>query len=112
MLIGVAPHGAVTFISEVYTGTMSDIEITKLCGIIDLIEPGDSAMADKGFLVEKMLTEKGAKLNIPPFVSKNRPFSQPEVQRTEEIATLRIHVERFIRRVKENHLFILLFPCL
>ena len=67
-LIGIAPHGLITFISKLYTGCMSDVEITKLCGIIDLLEPGDSVMADKGFTIDKMLQEKNVSLNIPPFL--------------------------------------------
>ena len=104
-LVGIAPHGAVTFISPLYTGNMSDNEITKLCGILDLIENGDSVMADKGFLVQSLLQEKGCTLNIPPFLRNHGQFTQKEVQETEEIASLRIHVERYIRRVKENHMF-------
>jgi hypothetical protein len=104
-LIAIAPHGAVTFVSPLYTGNMSDKEITKLCGILDLLEPNDSVMADKGFLVEDLLKEKQCTLNIPPFLRCQGQFSLPDVHLTEEIASLRIHVERFIRRVKENHMF-------
>ena len=91
--------------SALYTGSMSDKEITKLCGILDLLEPEDSVMADKGFLVEELLKDKKCSLNIPPFLRGQSQFSKAEIQQTEEIASLRIHVERFIRRVKENHIF-------
>ena len=40
-LICIAPYGAVTFVSFLYTGCMSDVEITKLSGILDILEPGD-----------------------------------------------------------------------
>ena len=104
-LVGIAPHGAVTFVSCLYTGNMSDNEITKLCGLTDLLDPGDSVMADKGFLVHRIIEEKGCTLNLPPFLRNKGQFSQSEVKETEEVASLRIHVERFIRRVKENHMF-------
>ena len=54
-LVGIAPHGALTFISSLYTaaGCMSDVEITEFCGIIDLLESADSIMADKCFLFFK-----------------------------------------------------------
>ena len=61
-LIGIAPHGVVTFVSPLYTGCMSDVEITQLSGILDLFEEGDSCMADKGFTIEKLLKEKNAHL--------------------------------------------------
>jgi len=46
-LLGISPHGVITFIS----GCMADVEITKLSGILDLLEENDSVMADKGFTI-------------------------------------------------------------
>ena len=57
-LLGISPHGAVTFISSLFTGSMSDVEITKLSGLLDLLEPGDDVMADKGFTIRKILQKK------------------------------------------------------
>ena len=68
-LLGIAPHGAVTFVSTLFTGCMSDVEITNLSGLIDLLEAGDDVMADKGFTIKKVLNEKQVTLNIPPFLS-------------------------------------------
>lgn len=96
-LIGISPAGCVTFISSLYAGSISDQSITKQCGIISCIEAGDSVMADKGFLIEQMLAESGAKLNIPPFLTKRGQFTKEEGEETQEIARLRIHVERAIR---------------
>ena len=41
----------------------------------------------------------------PPFLWIQAQFSSENVQQTETIASLRIHVERAIRRIKENHFF-------
>lgn len=35
-LVGIAPNGAVTFISFLYTDCMSDVEMNESCGLIDL----------------------------------------------------------------------------
>ncbi|XP_053399796.1 uncharacterized protein LOC123549883 [Mercenaria mercenaria] len=104
-LLGIAPHGAVTFVSSLFTGCISDVEITRLSGLLDLIEPGDDVMADKGFTIKNLLNEKQATLNIPPFLSSKRQFTQHEIKETEQIAKLRIHIERMNRRIKEYHLF-------
>lgn len=104
-LLGISPHGLVTFISPLYTGCMSDVEITKLSGILELLEPGDDVMADKGFTLKKVLQEKNVTLNIPAFLSCKKRFTAEEIKETEQIAKLRIHIERVNRRIKENHLF-------
>jgi len=104
-LVGISPHGAVTFISHLFTGSMSDIAITKLSGILDLMQPGDMIMADKGFKIEKLLEGKKVALNLPPFLSNMQQFTPEEVSQTEEIASAPIHVERAIRRIKEFKVF-------
>ena len=58
-LVGIAPHGAITFVSALHTRSISDEEITRVSGILDLLEPGDTVMADKGFDIGDMLREKG-----------------------------------------------------
>lgn len=104
-LVGIAPHGAVTFISALYYGCMSDIEITKLCGIIELLEPGDQIMADKGFVLNKLLQGTGITIATPHFLCADGQFSSSQVEDNQKIASLRIHVERHIKRVKEYKLF-------
>ncbi|RXN15772.1 zinc finger protein 502-like isoform X2 [Labeo rohita] len=103
-LIGVAPCGPVTFVSSLFTGSISDQELTKQSGILDLLEPGDAWMADKGFTIKSMLAERGAKLIIPPFKTAAQ-FSKEDAERTQAIACLQIIVERAIRRVKEFHIW-------
>ena len=82
-------------------------------GVLDnpqLLEDGDGVMADKGFTIEDLLSPLNCSLNIPPFLSEKVQFSKEDVERTQKIAKLRIHVERAIRRVKENHLFDAVIP--
>ena len=35
-LVGISPSGAITFISQLYTGSMSDREIVERSGVLDL----------------------------------------------------------------------------
>ena len=104
-LIGITPCGAICLVSTLYTGGISDKEIPGCSGILDLLEAGDSVMADKGFDIGNMLQEYNVELNIPPFLENQGQFSTQDVQKTKTIASLRIHVERAIRRVKEYHFF-------
>ena len=65
-LVGIAPSGAITFVSDLYAGRVSDKQIVRQCGILNLLEPGDDIMADRGFDIENDLP-KDVTLNIPPF---------------------------------------------
>ena len=109
-LIGIAPNGTVTFVSDLFTGSISDVEITRQCGILDLLEPGDSVMADKGFTIKKDLTQRGVMLNLPPFLGSSGQFTPSEVLETQSVAKARIHVERAIERIKRNSIFSSPFP--
>ena len=61
-------------------------------------------MADKGFVIDKILSEVGATLIMPPF-KRGARFTREDTEKTQNIARLRILVERAIRRVKEYHIW-------
>ena len=61
-------------------------------------------MADKGFTVEDLLP-LGVKLNIPPFHCSSIQMPAKEVVWTQEIASLRINVERVINKIKNFHIW-------
>ncbi|EEC19603.1 hypothetical protein IscW_ISCW013888 [Ixodes scapularis] len=66
-------------------------------------------MADKGFKITDLLHKLGVILNIPPFLNRGK-FSVEEVEEIQDIAALRIHVERRIQRIKTFHIFDRPFP--
>ncbi len=104
-LVGCSPTGTLTFISELYAGSVSDKELTRLCGILNLVEPGDAVMADKGFdtSYDNIMLVRDVELNIPPF-AKGTQMSSKTVVKTRQIASCRIHVERCISRIKQYHI--------
>ena len=104
-LIGISPSGAVTFVSDLYPGSISDKELTRRSGILDLLEEGDSVMADRGFDIKEDLALLGVRLNIPPFMRGKKQFDETELVETRRIATLRIHVERAMEQLKNFHIF-------
>ena len=113
-LEGVGAKGDIMFVSQLYTGSVSDKEITVRSGFLNLLEnklsvneilPGDSIMADKGFDIEPMLKKMGLCLNIPPFLGETPQFDEADVLKTQTIAQHRIHVERAIGKVRRFGIF-------
>ncbi len=60
-LIACSPNGSICFVSPLYVGSISDVEITKISGFLTQLKdkPGISIMADRGFTVRDMLMDIG-----------------------------------------------------
>ena len=100
-LIGISPSGSVTFFSRLFDGSISEIVSRS-----EFLEPPlwnsqDSVMADRGFVIYDELKELGVVLNIPCFLAGRDQLTAAEVKESQSIASVRIHVERAIQRVKK-----------
>ena len=102
-MLGISPSGYPSYASSLYVGRVGDKKITRDCGILDLLEPGDQIMADRGFDIEDDLPT-GVTLNIPPFLNGHDQLTLEEEVLTRKIASSRIHVERAIAQKKNYRL--------
>lgn len=80
---------------------MSDKDLVKRSGIVDLFSPGNTLLADRGVNIQELLLHKGVKLVIPPFLKAMKQFSNADDQRTKQVANGKIHVERVIGCMKD-----------
>ncbi|XP_030015473.1 uncharacterized protein LOC115436698 [Sphaeramia orbicularis] len=106
-MIGMAPHGPLTFVSALYGGSISDRELFSLSGIIPLLSPDMAVMVDEGFQVDDLVP---GKLHRPAFCSNKEQMAAHDILETQSIARLRVHIERLVRRVKDNKLFDTVIP--
>jgi len=93
----VASNGVITYASKLYPGFTSAKKIVNHCGVLEILQPDDLVLADKGFLISYILPP-GTSLNIPPFLITPQ-FTPSVVIRTKNIARARIHVERVMVRL-------------
>ena len=100
-LIGISPTGSISFISKARGGRVSDKVITQKSGFLDHIEYGDVIMADRGFNISDELAIIGAHLKIPAFTRGQKQLSSSAVEKTRQLANVRIHVERVIGQLKK-----------
>ena len=90
------------FVSDVYEGSISDRELVKQSNFAENLTLGDVVLGDRGFTIHDICATKGATLVIPPpFLDRREKFTKEELLKTKLIAKSRIHVERFIERIKK-----------
>ena len=63
-MIGITLSGVISYESDGWGDRVSDRRIVMESGFLDLLEPGDGVMADKGFTISDLLKERKCTLNI------------------------------------------------
>ena len=100
VLVFIAPSSDTMFMSLAYPGSISDKQITKQSGYLDMMQPYTELMVDKGFNISNECAAKRIYVVVPP---GKRGLSQmlfSEVTKTKKIAKTRILVEQAIRHLK------------
>ena len=99
-LVGISPNGMGLVFSEIYSGSISDSNITRKFDVLNWVEEEHEIMSGKGFAMQDFGNIKGIYLNR--LSQKNNPqFSEAEAANNFDIAGTRIHVKKFIGRVRD-----------
>ena len=99
LLVSISPIMHFNFVSALYTGSISDKQIVQESGFLDLLEPADVVMADKGFNIQDLLALREVRLVAPPMLRKDNVCATTSTA-TRRVAAIRVHVERMIRKLK------------
>ncbi|XP_072298319.1 uncharacterized protein [Eucyclogobius newberryi] len=102
-LISITPQGHISFISNGWGGHTSDKHVTEHSGYLNFLLPQDTVLADRGFDIEDSVAARGASLNIPGFTRGKTQLDAEEIERTKNIASVRIHVERVIGSLRQKY---------
>ena len=80
-------NGAISYLSPVFLGSISDVELTRESGFLKTIDNqlGISIMADRGFTIQGMLDEIGMKLNMPPSLMDGHNSQQRKYKKEERL---------------------------
>lgn len=104
VLVAITPNGAISYVSPAFGGRATDIFIVKDSGFLNLLEPYDEVMADRGFKIREELMMRMAKLCIPPSKAASMQMLPSDVRKTSSIANVRIYVEEAIGRMRVFHI--------
>ena len=96
-LIGIAPQGVVTFISQGWGGRTSDKHLTEESGVLNNLLPGDIVK------VEESVRFYQAELAIPSFKRGKSQLHPIDIEKTRRIASVHIHVERVIGLIMRKY---------
>uniref|UniRef100_A0A3Q2ZP36 Zgc:113019 n=2 Tax=Kryptolebias marmoratus TaxID=37003 RepID=A0A3Q2ZP36_KRYMA len=102
-LIGITPHGSISFISQGWGGCTSDKHITENCGLLSNLLPGDIVLADRGFDIKDSVGMMCAEIKMPSFTKGRCQLDAKDVEDTRALAHLRIHVERVIGCMRNKY---------
>lgn len=101
-LISSTPNGLVNYVSPGYGGRISDTLLVENCKFLEELKPGSWVLADRGFKhIEQVLNQRKCHLLRPPSIVQGAKLTKEEAHKTKQIASLRIHIERVIRRIRE-----------
>ena len=99
--VATSVYGGLCHISEAAEGNISDRKLLMVSGPLDYVKAEEAIMTDKGFDVESILNRHGIELLIPQFLGQRDQFTAREVLQNKAISTARVHVERFIKMMRD-----------
>ena len=102
-LIGITPCDAISYIFQCWGGRATDKCITMNSDFLRLLEYGDVVLADRGFDIADDIALHGATLFIPSFTRGKKQLSLQDVECSQKIAKIHIHVERVIGLLKKKY---------
>ena len=110
--IALITNFAIVFFSELFSGAISDKELTVRSGLTKVnYPPGAEIMADQGFHLRDIEKEKNWKFIIPSFLDQSGQYDSTAIGNNMKISSVRIRVEHTIGR---THIFRILstpIPC-
>ena len=98
LLVSLSPICHFNFVSNLFTGCISDKELVRQSGFLDALEEGDVIITDKGFNIQDLLAIHGTQLIAPPIMTKSTISARASTA-TRRVANARVHVERIIRKL-------------
>ena len=83
-MIACTPNGGACFVSDLFEGDISAVQIFEESGILKHLEPHDLILANKGFTVEHLVNLLEAKIRTAAFFKGRKSFTAHEEFKSRE----------------------------
>ena len=105
VFIACTPLGSVSYLSSVWGGRASDVNIVRQSDFISRKYHlhGDQILADRGFTLQEDFATIGVELIMPSFTKGKKQLSASEVDHSRRISSIRIHIERVIGLLRNRY---------
>ena len=105
VFISMCPQGVTTFVSCAWGGRISDKHLTVHvnCGFLSKLLLGDIVLADRGFDIDEDVARMQVILQIPAFTHGCVQLSPQDLEKTRQLANVRIHIERVIGATRQRY---------
>ena len=100
-MIGFAPLGNISFISELYDARISNAIIFQQSKLVSLLEPNDIVMINKDLLINQFCTENQLICIGPTFSNKNDTSPGSNAELTSNISKAWAHIDKINQQLKE-----------
>ena len=107
--MGISPHGGGIIFSRIYPDSISDSKLSKECGAVYFVENEHKIMSDRRFSIQELCAVRGVTFSKLK-QKENDQFAERDAAINFDIAATRIHVERFIGRVRTRGVLNSIFP--
>ena len=90
-------HREIIHIISFFEGLISDKELVRQSGLLPLLQRGDQIMADKGFVIQDLLTPLRCSVVMPSFLSSKEQFSKGELQDSKKFISFKSMLKEPLR---------------
>ena len=103
VFISMCPKGVTTFVLCAWGGRVSDKHLIVNSDFLSKLLPGDIVLADRGFDIDQNVARMQATLQIPTFTRGCVQLSPQDLEKTCQLANVRIHIDRVIGATRQRY---------
>ena len=87
-LVCITPCGGISAVTDLFTGSISDSELVERSGMLDIFEPGDAILVDRGVNILEACTARKLDMIMPSFLNGRSSFTRDDVSLSRQVCSL------------------------